>query len=274
MEIPARLLTMTGQWAKSAATEIAIPPVSGAAYRNVSLSVAEIETGQPYDKVFDSSKYNEVLHQVTGLAQLLERYGILPYSEKTNYAEGARCLGLDGIVYIAAQASGPGVTGGPRAPGNAAYWTIDPAEALQQELPELWAAIEALRRLVDESGVDLQPLWDAITSLQQAVADLGGGGSGGDGGGGETGGGLTLAQLRAVFQPIACSSANIPGALMYITPDTVLPAGGAWMYYYWSVDVFSGEAYDGIQSTGIMAGGQKIVQSGHTNVAGFAWRTA
>ena len=121
MPINERVLTMPGQWAKGAQTNIPNPPVPGVAYRNVNLSVADIENGQHYDKVYDSARYNQIDYCTTGLIQGLEQYGILPWSGLTNYPEHAFCLGMDGALYQALQASGPN-SGGAQETSNKNYW--------------------------------------------------------------------------------------------------------------------------------------------------------
>lgn len=107
MAIAERLITMVAQWAKNAQTNIPNPPIPGIAYRNNNLSTIDIENGQAYDKVYDSARYNQIDYCTTGLVQSMEQYGILPWSSLTNYPESALCMGLDGVIYQALQASGP-----------------------------------------------------------------------------------------------------------------------------------------------------------------------
>lgn len=123
MPINERVLTMPGQWAKGAQTNIPNPPVPGVAYRNVNLSVADIENGQHYDKVYDSARYNQIDYCTTGLIQALEQYGVLPWSSLTNYPEHAFCLGMDGLLYQALQASGPN-SGGAQQTSDRSYWKL------------------------------------------------------------------------------------------------------------------------------------------------------
>lgn len=121
MAIAERLITMLGQWAKGAQTNIPTPPVPGIAYRNTGLTDADIEGGQAYDKVYDSARYNQVYFLTTGIVQAVEQYGILPWSSLTNYPESGICMGLDGVLYQALQASGP-ANGGAQPTSNAAFW--------------------------------------------------------------------------------------------------------------------------------------------------------
>lgn len=121
MAIAERLITMLGQWAKGAQTNIPTPPVPGIAYRNAGLTAADIEGGQAYDKVYDSARYNQVDFLTTGIVQAVEQYGILPWSSLTNYPASGICMGLDGVIYQALQESGPN-NGGAQPTNNAAFW--------------------------------------------------------------------------------------------------------------------------------------------------------
>jgi len=122
MAINERLITMVGQWAKNAQTNIPMPPVPGISYRNVTLARADIEGGQAYDKVYDSARHNQMKFLATGLVQQIEQYGILPWSSLTNYPAQGITLGLDGTLYSAIQPSGTDTDAGPQPTSNAEYW--------------------------------------------------------------------------------------------------------------------------------------------------------
>lgn len=123
MAIDERLFTMPAQWAKGAQTNIPNPPVPGIAYRNIDLTAADIESGQAYDKVYDSARYNQLDFITSGLAQGMEQYGILPWSSLTNYQKSGICMGLDGFLYQALQPSGP-ASGGAQGTTNRSYWKL------------------------------------------------------------------------------------------------------------------------------------------------------
>ncbi len=120
--IDARNVTMLEQMAKNALTNITTPPVAGQAYRNTRLEAVEMANGDRYDHVFDSAKYNQAMWMITGLLEQAEQFGLLPYSELTNYQTEALCLGLDGVVYKAILPSGPGAEDGPQPTSNDLYW--------------------------------------------------------------------------------------------------------------------------------------------------------
>ena len=177
MPINERVLTMPGQWAKGAQTNIPNPPVPGVAYRNVNLSVADIENGQHYDKVYDSARYNQIDYCTTGLIQGLEQYGILPWSSLTNYPEHAFCLGMDGELYQALQASGP-ESGGAQATTEKAYWKnafsreialIYPSafySFYEQTPPKGWKVRNGA--VLDDADETYPELWEALQNPKNA----------------------------------------------------------------------------------------------------------
>lgn len=169
------------QWAKSAQTDIPVPPVPGVAYRNTSQTAAEVESGQAYDKVFDSSRYNQFLYTVSGLVRLMEQHGILPYSELTEYAENGVCLGPDGSAYQALLPSGPGASGGAKPLENTTYWKKDP---FQGDIAGMIAAHNASRdahpnlipphnTAVDAHENRFGPLKQALDALKTTVDNMG-----------------------------------------------------------------------------------------------------
>lgn len=122
MAVSERQISMTAQWALNANVNIPVPPVPGQAYRNDRLSAAAIEQGQRYSAIADSAEWNQLHYLLTGLAQLVERYGLMPYSKLTDYLTGSIVLGLDETAYQAIQASGPNTPGGVQPTSNTAYW--------------------------------------------------------------------------------------------------------------------------------------------------------
>lgn len=120
--VDVRNVTMLEQMARNALTNITVPPVPGQAYRNTALDTVEMANGDRYDSVFDSAKYNQAMWMITGLLRQTEQFGILPYSALTNYPAEALCMGLNGIIYKAIQASGPAVAAGPQPTSNPLFW--------------------------------------------------------------------------------------------------------------------------------------------------------
>lgn len=107
MAIQNRTTTITGVFAQDAATTIPTPPVAGTSYRDTSLTTAEVNEGWPFKEIVDSSKFNQALFEYSTITKLQETYGFLPWSDLTDYDTGSYCLGTDGQLYKAKQASGP-----------------------------------------------------------------------------------------------------------------------------------------------------------------------
>ena len=85
-------------WGKDAQTSIPTQPVSGIAYRDTD---AEFESGQKYDSLGESSRWNQMLYLLTGLMSELTAFGILPWSGAQPYSKGALCIGSDGTLWQA-----------------------------------------------------------------------------------------------------------------------------------------------------------------------------
>ena len=110
MTIPNRTVAITGVFAKEASTTIPSSPVSGVSYRDTSMTKAEVEEGWPYKSVVDSAAFNQALFEYASVTAMVEKYGFLPWSNLTDYEAGALCLGSDGTIYQAVQATGPSTT--------------------------------------------------------------------------------------------------------------------------------------------------------------------
>ena len=73
-------------WGKNAQTTIPTQPVSGIAYRDTD---AEFESGQKYDSLGESSRWNQLLYLLSGLSEECSRFGILPWSSAQPYSKRA-----------------------------------------------------------------------------------------------------------------------------------------------------------------------------------------
>ena len=108
-------------WGKDAQTTIPTQPVSGIAYRDTD---AEFETGQKYDSLGESSRWNQLLYLLSGLSEECSRFGILPWSSAQPYNKGALCIGPDGSLWQAQVAIAANPTN-PVTPGtNPAIWDV------------------------------------------------------------------------------------------------------------------------------------------------------
>ena len=108
-------------WGKDAQTSIPTQPVSGIAYRDTD---AEFESGQKYDSLGESSRWNQMLYLLSGLSGECSRFGILPWSSAQPYSKGALCIGPDGSLWQAQVAIAVNPTN-PVTPGtNPAIWDV------------------------------------------------------------------------------------------------------------------------------------------------------
>ena len=108
-------------WGKNAQTTIPTQPVSGIAYRDTD---AEFESGQKYDSLGESSRWNQLLYLLSGLSEECSRFGILPWSSAQPYNKGALCIGPDGSLWQAQVAIAVNPTN-PVTPGtNPAIWDV------------------------------------------------------------------------------------------------------------------------------------------------------
>lgn len=105
-----RDVTIQEVFATNAATLIPDPPVPGASYRNTATTATEIADGWPYKEVVDSGKFNQAMYEYTTICKELEKYGFLPWCAYTDYPQYGVCLGTNGVVYQAVQATGPSTT--------------------------------------------------------------------------------------------------------------------------------------------------------------------
>lgn len=110
MTIPVREVTITGIFAEDAATTIPAVPVNGTAYRDTAMTAEEVNAGWPYKTIVDSSQFNQAMFQYSSISSMQEKYGFLPWSDLTDYDQGSFCLGTNGVLYQAKQATGPSTT--------------------------------------------------------------------------------------------------------------------------------------------------------------------
>lgn len=125
MTITVRNFTIKGVFAETATTTIPDTPIAGVSYRDTSLSQSEARKGFPYKDIVDSSKFNEMLYEYSAISKMIEVYGFVPWSNLTDYEAGSKCLGTDGNVYNALQATGPSTTAyNPVDDTSNTYWEL------------------------------------------------------------------------------------------------------------------------------------------------------
>lgn len=124
MAIPVRNVTIKGVFAEDANTTIPAVPVSGISYRDTNTTAAEMEDGFPFKSIVDSSKFNEMLFEYSTISKMQEKYGFIPWSSLTDYETGSYCIGTDGLIYQAEQATGPSSTAINPVNDTGIYWSL------------------------------------------------------------------------------------------------------------------------------------------------------
>lgn len=110
MSIPNRTTSITGVFAADASTTIPATPVTGASYRDTSMTGTVVREGWAYKTIVDSSKFNQAMFEYSSVTAQIEKYGFLPWSNLTDYVAGSVCLGSNGQLYQATQDTGPSTT--------------------------------------------------------------------------------------------------------------------------------------------------------------------
>ena len=91
-------------WAETALTTIPPVPVSEVAYRDTTQTPEQMEVGQQYDTIYNSARHNQLLFLITSVAKTLCENGIMPFLAGQAYAQYARCIFTDGLLYKASRA--------------------------------------------------------------------------------------------------------------------------------------------------------------------------
>ena len=119
-----------GVFAQNASTTIPTPPVQGAAYRDPATSESVVNGWSYFNKV-NSAEFNQWMYQYSSLLNIVDKQGILGWSDQVNYAVPAIVFGSDGNLYRALQASGP-TSGGTKDPiTSPTFWLNSSATNLK-----------------------------------------------------------------------------------------------------------------------------------------------
>lgn len=117
-------------WAETALTTIPPVPVSEVAYRDTTQTPEQMEVGQKYDTIYNSARHNQLLFLITSVAKTLCENGIMPFLAGQAYAQYARCIFTDGLLYKASRAILANEQPYPT-PGDASgVWTVETDEHL------------------------------------------------------------------------------------------------------------------------------------------------
>lgn len=118
-----RDIVSPGVFAENASTTIPSPPLQGIPYRDPVAGPASVPNGWPYFTKVNSAEFNQLMYQYSTLLTLMDRRGVLGWTDVLDYTESALVLGSDGALYFWLQESGPGTVAGVQDPTAApTYW--------------------------------------------------------------------------------------------------------------------------------------------------------
>lgn len=112
-------------FAANALTAIPATPVAGVSYRDPIAGPASSADGWPYAERVNSAEFNQIMFQLSTLASIQDKKGVLGWSSDVDYTEPAIAFGSDGLMYKWASASGPN-NGGAQDPTTqpSAFWEL------------------------------------------------------------------------------------------------------------------------------------------------------
>lgn len=110
-------------FAENALTVIPPTPVAGVPYRDPIAGPQSSADGWPYGERVNSAEWNQLVYQWSSLLQILDKNGILGWTDLNDYTSAAVCFGSDGEVYSWVQASGPNNGGAKDPVSNPAFWS-------------------------------------------------------------------------------------------------------------------------------------------------------
>jgi hypothetical protein len=165
-----RDFTSLGVWAENANTTIPPVPVDGTAYRNTAYTQLQNEAGDAYNTKPDSANFNQKMYVISSFIDMLDKHGIVGWSDEVDYAEPAVVWASDNKFYVALQASGPSTT--PKDPiDSPTYWELfESAATLRRELASQEEGTEGAR-IVGYTDMTVQ---EALDSINDSISNING----------------------------------------------------------------------------------------------------
>lgn len=109
-------------FAANALTVIPPTPVAGVSYRDPAAGPASSADGWPFAERVNSAEFNQIMYQLSTLASIQDKKGVLGWSNLVDYSEASVQFGSDGVLYSWLQASGPTLGGAKDPISNPAFW--------------------------------------------------------------------------------------------------------------------------------------------------------
>lgn len=105
-----RSVKSPGIFADAASTVIPPTPIAGVSYRDATNGAANTDDGWPYAIRVNSAEFNQIMFQYSSLLTLLDKQGLLGWTNLVDYLVPAIVFGSDGKIYKSLQVSGPATT--------------------------------------------------------------------------------------------------------------------------------------------------------------------
>lgn len=176
-----------GIFAEDATTVIPPTPIAGVAYRDAVGGTADTPNGWRYGTRVESQDWNQIMFMITSMLGMIDKQGILGWSDLVDYEVPALVFGSNGLPYLAMQASGPSTA--PQDPtAGLPYWSEFALHGMQ---------------VLTSSQTWTVPMAMQLGYVRPKVTVIGGGGGGGvnataGGGGGGAGVGIGVLDLTGV----------------------------------------------------------------------------
>lgn len=113
-------------FASNALTTIPPTPVAGVSYRDPVAGPASSPDGWPYAERVNSAEFNQIMYQASSLISIIDKKGVLGWTNLVDYSEACVVFGSDGLLYEWLLASGPNIPAGVKDPAlgaNPTFWT-------------------------------------------------------------------------------------------------------------------------------------------------------
>lgn len=164
-----------GVFAEDASTTIPPTPIAGVSYRDPVAGPASVPDGWAYAERVNSAEFNQLMFQYSSLLSIIDKQGLLGWTDLVDYAVPAVVFGSDGIAYQSLLASGP--SSAPRDPiSNPTYWQefggISQADGdlryaklagLATQIFSVAAASDAAHAVRFDQALGLGQTWQVVT---------------------------------------------------------------------------------------------------------------
>lgn len=96
-----------GVFAATATVGVPSSPIAGTAYRDPTISLADVNQGWAYATAVPSDVFNQIMFSYSSVLDMVDRQGVPGWSSARDYAVNAIQMGSDGALYQAILANGP-----------------------------------------------------------------------------------------------------------------------------------------------------------------------